>query len=61
MKIKNELYKYGQLFEIDSDKNLITLYVHPQFINNIKNIDGIIKLEYVKSVLEEESNDLEKT
>ena len=52
----NELYKYAQIFEINMDKNLLTLYVSPDFIKNIKDISGIIKLESVNSVLEINDN-----
>ena len=51
-KIKNELYKIAQIYEIDTENNKLTLYVDPNFISNIKNIDGFIKVEEVKSNLE---------
>ena len=58
MEIKNKLYKYAQIFEINTEKNLLTLYIHPEFISNINNSNGLIKLEYVKSVLKEENGDI---
>ena len=59
-RVKNELYKYSQIFEIDMSKNLLTLYVNPEFIKKIKNVSGLIKLEYVESVLENDNGNLEK-
>ena len=59
-RVKNELYKYSQIFEIDMSKHLLTLYVNPEFIKKIKNVSGLIKLEYVESVLENDNGNLEK-
>jgi len=58
MEIKNELYKYAQIFEIDTEKNLLTLYIHPEFISNINDISGLIKLEHVKYVIKEENGNI---
>ena len=53
----SDLKYYGKVYEVDFDNNILSLHVHPDLLKNINNIDGLVKLSSVKSLLEEYNED----